>query len=158
MNLIWPSRNSWTHMSTCSVFQYLANGHMTSYRDANVFCCGLPTAVVSINIKRPYLNWNALLSCYNIPVASALYIFHKLQPKVRYPDCLWVMSMFLLTGYMVPFHSPSAWWCFSCNRPHSYSLKDHCWVELIVPSRLDSDICHHLLAVEVGTASEGGGP
>lgn len=66
---------------------------------------------------------------------------------------------FLLTGCMAPLKH---WvhvvhqWRFGCNSPHNYSIKDLCWVELIVPSRLDSDICH-LLAGPVGTASEGGG-
>lgn len=52
-----------------------------------------------MNIKRPHFYFNVLLSYYNFPTASALHICVPTQ----YPDFLWVMHVFLLTGYMVLF-------------------------------------------------------
>lgn len=44
--------------------------------------------------------------------------------------------------------------CFSYNGHYTYSIRDLCWVELIVPFQLDSDICQ--LTVRLAETASGG--
>lgn len=104
-------------MSTCSVFQYFGKGQTTNYEDGNIFCC-LPTTVVSINIKRPYFYWNVLLSCYNFPIASAYW-----NSKLNIPTFGELCTVCISLNWLHGTFPLAALWCFSCNHPHSYSIK-----------------------------------
>lgn len=52
-------------------------------------------------------------------------------------------------------HAVHQWW-FSYNSHYNYSIRGLCWMELIVPFQLDSDICQ-LMVRPAETASEGAG-